>query len=179
MDEDFVREQSQRIAQRVCAMEAFLRGSAVMAYADFRNEVITGPIILKALEMGKRVAAPLTVPEKCEIIPALIENYPGDLRPGAWGIPEPDPAQLRPLPPEQIDLVLVPGVAFDLTGNRLGYGGGYYDRFLSRLGNRAVFVALAFELQLVERIEPGRYDLPVHYIATEKRLIPVARDEMI
>ena len=164
-------EKSLLIGQRLFKLKEFLQGSTVMAYADFRNEVATGPIITKAMEMGKRVALPLTVPNRREIIPSLILNYPGDLRPGNWGIPEPGPGLLRPLSPEEIDVVLVPGVAFDPAGNRLGYGGGYYDRFLPRLGRRAVFVALAFELQILEHIKPGRYDRAVHYIITEERLI--------
>jgi len=166
-----VREKSLLIVSRVFEIEEMLQGNTVMAYADFRNEVETGYIISNSMEMGKRVAVPVTDPSRRMIIPSLILDFPGDLQPGRWGIPEPKPGLLRPVPLEEIDVVLVPGVVFDLAGNRLGYGGGYYDRFLPRLNSRAVFVALAFELQVKNEIEPGKHDIPVHYIVTEERLI--------
>ena len=166
-----VREKSLLIARRVLEIEELLLGDTVLAYADFRKEVETGRIITKLLEMGKRVAVPLTVPKQRLLIPSLLLDYPGDLQPGSWGILEPKPDCLRPLEPEVIDAVLVPGVVFDITGNRLGYGGGYYDRFLPRLSNKAVLIAPAFELQVKQSLEPGVHDVPVHYIVTEDRVI--------
>ena len=170
LPEALAREKSRRISQRLLALPEFVRGKTVLAYADFRQEVATGAIISAALARGQRVALPLTVPSRGEIVPGLIQTYPGDLKPGNWGILEPDPTLLQPVAPEEIDVVLAPGVAFDLNGNRLGYGGGYYDRFLPRLGSQAVVIALAFELQIQQRIEPDEHDYAVHYIVTEDRV---------
>jgi 5-formyltetrahydrofolate cyclo-ligase len=164
-------EKSARIVERLLGMDEYRRASTIMAYLDFRSEVRTGKLVEQAMADGKRVAVPVTDVAGRRLTPSLLEDFPGDLQPGAWGIPEPGPGRLRPLDPLELDLVIVPGVAFDGEGNRLGYGGGFYDRFLPRTGPGTVFVALAFELQIRPGVNPGAHDVPVHYIITEDRLI--------
>lgn len=166
-----VAEKSARIMERLLGMDEYRRASTIMAYLDFRSEVRTGKLVEQAMADGKRVAVPVTDVASRRLTPSLLEAFPGDLQPGAYGIPEPRPGCLRPLDPLALDLVVVPGVAFDGEGNRLGYGGGFYDRFLPRTGPGSVFVALAFELQIRPGVHPGSHDIPVHYIITEDRLI--------
>ena len=167
-----VREKSRLITQKVLNMPEWLQAKTILFYADFRHEAATGELVLTALEQDKQVAFPCTIPAERRLIPFLIRNYPEDLQPGAWGILEPKSDLLTPIPPEDLDLVIVPGVVFDEAGNRLGYGGGYYDRFLPLLGKQAVTVALAFELQLRKELEPETHDVAVRFIVTEKRIIP-------
>ncbi len=156
-------------------MKEYRQALAIMAYMDFRNEVRTGVLVEAAMATGKKVAIPHTDVAGYRLIPSLITNYPGDLRPGAWGILEPKPRSLRPLDPAEIDLVVVPGIAYDLQGNRLGYGGGFYDRFLQCTKPGAVYVAPAFELQLQPDVYPCSHDVPVHFLVTEDRLIKVGK----
>lgn len=166
-----VAEKSARAVERLLAMDEYRQASTIMAYLDFRNEVQTGGLVAKAMAAGKRMAVPVTDIANRRLTPSLLMNFPGDLQPGAWGILEPKPESMRPLEPGELDLVIVPGVAFDTDGNRLGYGGGFYDRFLPRTRPDTVYVALAFELQIRPDVVPGPYDIPVHYLLTEDRLI--------
>lgn len=169
--EEEIEDKSAAVAHRLLGLDEYLKAGTVMAYVDFRNEVQTGSIIRDALRRGKRVVVPVTdVPGK-KLTPAQITDFPGDLAPGAWGILEPKPERLRPVPPEEIDIVIVPGVAFDTAGNRLGYGGGFYDRFLLQTRPDCVYAALAFELQVRPNVYPGEHDLPVHMLVTEDRVL--------
>jgi len=166
-----VAGKSALILQKLLVMKEYLQAAALMVYLDFRNEVRTGALVADALDRGKRVAVPVTDVPGRRLIPSLLLNYPGDLAPGTWGILEPKSECVRPLEPAVLDLVIVPGVAFDPAGNRLGYGGGFYDRFLPRTRPDTVFVSLAFELQIRPDVCPGEHDCPVHCLITEDRVI--------
>lgn len=164
-------EKSASIAKNFLSMEECRLASTVMVYLDFRNEVQTGLLVKDLMAAGKRVVIPVTdIPNK-KLTPSLLLHYPEDLAPGAWGILEPKPECLRPLEPTDLDIVIVPGVAFDILGNRLGYGGGFYDRFLPLTRPGTVYIALAFELQIRPDVYPGEYDQPVHFVITEDRVI--------
>ncbi|MFZ5647734.1 MAG: 5-formyltetrahydrofolate cyclo-ligase [Bacillota bacterium] len=171
MSQDSVREKSAVIMERIIACEVYRKSRHLMVYVDFRNEVKTGKLIVHALAGGKRVSVPITDIKGKRLTPSELIDYPGDLEPGAWGILEPGKNCARPVDPEELDLVIVPGVAFDSGGNRLGYGGGFYDRFLPRTLPGTVFLAPAFELQVVGNVFPGPLDVPVHIIVTEERVI--------
>ena len=108
------------------------------------------------------MVVPITDKANKALIPSEIIHFPEDLRPGTWGILEPAPDKIRPVDPKELDLVVVPGVAFSPDGDRLGYGGGFYDRFLPRTKPETVFAALAFELQIRDNVFPGQYDCPMH-----------------
>jgi len=169
-----VAEKSALVIEKVLLMKEYLQADTIMVYLDFRNEVQTGPLVRHSLSAGKRVTVPLTDTANHKLIPSLLQNFPGDLQPGTWGILEPKPDCLRYVDPTEIDLVFVPGVAFDLSGNRLGYGGGFYDRFLLQTGPHTFFIALAFELQVKPCVYPDVHDIPVHWVVTENRLIRTA-----
>ncbi len=171
LSEQEVAQKSAAIVKRLLALEEYRRAAILMAYIDFRNEVRTGELIRESLAMGKQVVVPLTDTRAKRLMPSLLLNYPEDLAPGAWGILEPAPGRLRPVEPAKIDLVVVPGVAYDERGNRLGYGGGFYDRFLPQTRPDTFYVAPAFELQIRPEITPGPYDCPVHCLVTEERVI--------
>lgn len=166
-----VARKSARITESIVALPEYQKALSIMAYVDFRNEVQTGELIKKALQDGKKVAVPYTDLAGKRLIPSLLEDFPGDLVPGTYGILEPPADCLRPVGPEELDLVIVPGVAFDERGNRLGYGGGFYDRFLPRTGEDCVWLAPAFELQLQPGVYAAEHDCPVHIIVTEDRVI--------
>ena len=136
-----------------------------MFFVSFGSEIDTLPMIRRALAEGKRVAAPRADPEKRALTACEIRDPEKDLAPGAHGIREPK-AHRPPVDPEDIDVVIVPAAVWGEDGYRLGYGGGYYDRFLGRLTG-ARRVGLGLETQVVPRVPHGPYDLPVEMLVTE------------
>jgi len=157
------------ICRRVAALPAFARARSLMAYVAVRNEVNSGALIRLALDGGKRVALPATVPEKKLMVPRQVLEYPGALKTGAYGIPEPDPGSAV-LPPEELECLIVPGVAFDREGYRLGFGQGYYDRFMTRLARGAVTIGLGYEWQVCGSVYPSSHDWPLDYVVTEEKV---------
>lgn len=161
---------SSAIAARLTAMPELQNAKTVMAYASFRSEVDTGPLISWCREQGKRVALPkVTGAGTMEVFP--VGDPQVDLEPGAWGILEPR-SGLERLDPSEIDVVVVPGVAFDLRGGRLGYGGGFYDAYLPSVRADALLVGIAFREQVVECVPMGRHDLRMDVLVTEADLTP-------
>jgi len=171
-EELFVK--SSAVAERLFALSQFKQAGVIMFYLDFRNEVQTGDMIKEVLRVGKRVVIPITDAKNVRLIPSEILDFPGDVVPGTWGILEPKPECVRPVDAKDIDLVVVPGVAFDVKGNRLGYGGGFYDRFNPTTRPDSTLVALAFELQVLPDVYPEAHDYKVHYVITEDRVIDCA-----
>lgn len=171
LSQEEVQSKSQLIARRIVTLPEFCQAKTIMVYLAFRNEVDTQEIIQEALAQGKRIVVPISEPQERKIIPAEIKNYPADLQVGTYGILEPKPEAIYPVDPAEIDLVFIPGVAFDEKGYRLGYGAGYYDRFLSRLRPDVVTLALAYEMQILSDVYPESHDQKVGLIVTEERII--------
>jgi len=156
-------------------LEEYQKASAIMTYLHFRNEVETMGLVRQAISDSKKVAVPFTDLVNRRIMPSLLLRFPEDLEPGPLQILEPKASCLRLCNPALFDLIILPGVAFDLEGNRLGYGGGFYDRFLPLTKAEAVYVGLSFELQVLPRLEHNPHDVPVHYVLTEERMIKIKR----
>lgn len=171
MGADEVAALSYQIAGRLWALPEYREAKQIMSYVAFRHEVETRDIITCAMKTGKRVAVPLTVSREKKLIPSQVYDFPEDLAPGCWGILEPRTETLRPVDPSEIDLVLVPGVAFDRKGNRVGYGGGFYDRFLAQLPAGSTSVVLAYSFQVLPEVRHGQNDWPVDIIITEAEII--------
>jgi len=151
----------------------YKRAKTVVFYASKEGEVNTMPAIKRALG-EKTVLVPFV--SGGEIIPVRIRS-PRELAPGSFGVPEPVKEVVEKkenrFSPGRADLVIVPGVAFDEKGNRIGYGKGYYDKFLKKT-SKARTVALAFEFQVVPEIPTENHDVTVQKIITEKRIIDCA-----
>jgi 5-formyltetrahydrofolate cyclo-ligase len=169
-----VRERSSNIFNKLKNTGEFKRSRYIMCYMNFGSEVDTSEFIKECLELGKRIAIPLIEDldgRGKEITPCEISDMESNLEKGAYGILEPKKETARRIEPQLIDLVVVPGVAFDMKKNRIGYGAGYYDRFLKKVGKDCVKIAVAFELQIVDKIPFEVHDFPMDMIITEKRII--------
>jgi 5-formyltetrahydrofolate cyclo-ligase len=158
------------ITRGLLALPAFPAAHTVLLTVAFRTEWDTLPLVAAALSAGKVVAVPRVNPRSRMLELHRVTDPATEIAPGFRGVPEPHPGCTR-VAAEAIDWVLVPGVAFDRSGRRLGYGGGYYDRLLPLLRPNAARVAGAYELQVVDRIPAAPHDLAVDVIVTESRTI--------
>jgi len=165
---------AQDIARRLRALPSFAEARCPLLTLPFRSEWDTHPLVAIALAEGKTVALPRVNGATRMLDLHEVRDVARDTAPGYRGILEPDPALPR-VDIRAIDWVLVPGVAFDAAGRRLGYGGGYYDRLLALMPKATPRVAGAFEVQLVPVVPAAPHDLVVDTLATESRLLTIAR----
>jgi len=161
-------ERSRRITDRLWALEDFARARRILFYAAGSGEVDTLPLLRRWVEEGRKPILPRVEGEA--LTPVELDGL-GDLGPGYQGLLEPIPGRGRVVPWEAVEVVLVPGLAFDLEGNRVGRGGGHYDRTLARLGPKTCTIGLAFDFQVVERLPVDARDVPVDLVVTEDRMI--------
>jgi 5-formyltetrahydrofolate cyclo-ligase len=153
--------------QRLIALQLFQQASCIALYAPIQHEVDTVQIFHAARSAGKGVLYPIV----CGTDLRFIEiSDSSQLNPGSFKIPEPcSLTDERSL--ETADLIVIPGVAFDLQGHRIGFGKGFYDRCLSSLMNPGHLVGLCHDFQLFEQIPAERHDIRMQYVVTENRLI--------
>ncbi len=158
MTQEQIVSASLRLAEQFYALPAYRDAKTVYGYLPYNQEVRTVPILEQALRDGKKVAVPKVYGDTMRFI------YLDDLTlvaPSNMGIPE--PIADGPIATDETALVLMPGLAFDQSGNRMGYGGGYYDKFLAAEPNHPT-VALCYDFQLVDSIPTDSYDIPVDFV---------------
>lgn len=158
------------IRERLFGITEVAGARHILFYASFRSEVDTSGCIEEALGLGKTVSLPRVDRKSSRLCLYRIQSL-RDLSPGYMGIPEPRPAAENETLLSDIQVVIVPGAAFDLMGNRLGYGAGYYDRLLSGEGSSCIRVGLAYEGQVAESVPSEDHDVPMRFIVTEDRVI--------
>jgi len=163
-----ITRKSLEIKQRLFNLKEFNEVTIISFYVSFRSEVETHEMIKETLRLDKRVVVPI-VKKKKRLSLSELKNF-NELELGKFGILEPKVAFRREINLEEVELVIVPGVAFDEKGNRIGYGRGYYDDLLTRM-KKIPFIGLAYELQIVPEIPKEERDIPVHKIITEDRII--------
>lgn len=161
---------SQKIHALLSALPEFQQAKTIMSFLNFRDEVDTTLLAEEILDSGKRLILPRCAPQGV-LIPAEIHDLKEDIEPGKWEIREPKKEGLSQADPKDIDLIIIPGAAFDRQGNRLGYGGGFYDRFLNRLHPEVPKIALAFACQILLEIPVEPYDLRVDALVTEEGVL--------
>jgi len=151
--------------ERLMATSEFASAGAVALYSPIWNELFTEEVGREALKRGKRVAYPRVSNQGLEFVEIEARS---ELTPGAYGILEPTGCKI--LPVASIDMIVVPGVAFDIRGGRLGYGKGFYDRVLHRrMAGR--LVGLCYELQVVEHLPIETHDVLMDLVITERRIV--------
>ncbi len=161
----------EQIFQRLLKLPSFAKASLIMTYLSIRSEVDTFKLVHYLLEAGKRVAVPCTEIKSRTLTPSEIKDLQADLCTGNFKILEPAPHRMKPVNLTEIDLCIVPGIVFDLSGHRLGYSHGYYDRFLARLSPHTITVGLTYESQIIEKLPTELWDINVHYVITQERTI--------
>jgi 5-formyltetrahydrofolate cyclo-ligase len=170
------RERSRRIAAACRGLGAFAAADVLCSYVNFREEVETAEFIASLLDEGRRVAVPVHLHGAPQpFVFAEIRSL-AELTPNHFGILQPPHEAARYLPTAAIALFLVPGLAFDPAGLRLGYGLGFYDRAFAAAAPGALKVGLAFDLQIVPRVPADLHDVPMDVVVTENRVLRAASD---
>jgi len=160
---------AQAVCTRAVELPELADAGTVMLFAAFRTELDTMPLADWVLSAGKRLCLPRILGPR-RMAAFQVSDPAVDLAPGTWDIPEPREG-LPEVPPEAMDVIFVPGSAFSEQGDRCGWGGGFYDNYLPLTRPGTPWIALAFEAQLVPRIDCEPHDLPVTAIVTERRVI--------
>jgi len=183
-------EKSQKdaaIRERLFGLEEFNRTKSLLAYVSFRSEVDTTGFLQDLLNSGKKLVLPAVDPGH-KVLKLYEVKSTSELEYGYMGILEPGVRENREVSLSEVDIVIIPGAGFDLKGNRLGYGGGYYDKLLSEIRSQVsgirkkelnqdpqsptpFLIALAYEEQIVEEIPSEPHDIKMDMIITENRLI--------
>lgn len=165
------QEASMRICNALLAQQCIEKFSIFMVYCSFRSEVDTRQICNKLLQQKNTVAVPVALPENHDLQPVRFESVSTPLLPGFMGIPEPFVEKENLLAPEHIEVILLPGLYFDRHGNRLGYGGGYYDRFLLNKAPQAVRIGLAFSEQIINTLPSLPHDQKLDMLISEREIL--------
>ncbi|EYE89205.1 5-formyltetrahydrofolate cyclo-ligase [Fervidicella metallireducens AeB] len=162
---DFIKN-SNSVFNNIVSWQLFKDKNNLMLYYSFRNEVDTLDIIEECFRCGKNVILPKTIKETTTILPCKIDSVL-ELIKGEYGIMEPPEKEI--FSKNNIDIIFVPGVAFDKRGYRIGYGAGYYDRFLRDF--KGIKVGMCFEFQVLDDVFPEEHDVSMDYLITERGII--------
>ena len=158
------------IRNRLFNLEEFIDAKSVLMYVSFRTEVDSFEQLSKILCLGKKLIVPLVNSKQKTLSLYEIKDIT-ELEAGYKDIPEPNVNEDRKVELKDIDIVVIPGTGFDIKGNRLGYGGGYYDRLLSKTEKKIPKVALAFEEQILDVVPSEPHDIKMDIIITDERVI--------
>lgn len=162
MKKEAVLRKSNAIQDKFLKSEYFRSAKSMLAYMPINNEVCTEKIINKALELGKMVVLPVV--EGDVLVLSELKSI-NKVKKGKFSVLEPETRKI--ISPKKIDTVVMPGIAFDEDGNRIGYGKGYYDRLLAEMKSKKI--ALAYDFQITKKILKEHNDIPMDIIMTEKR----------
>jgi 5-formyltetrahydrofolate cyclo-ligase len=167
-----LRERIQKIEAQLFDFANFIESSIPLLYLPKGVEVPTENIIRMAFEHNKIVVLPAFHRDRKTMSPLKVDDFDRDLKDsGPRGVPEPDPKRCKKVPIDRIDIAIVPGVAFDEKGGRIGTGTGYYDRLIPKLAQTTRKVALAFDDTVHAQIPMESHDKFVDIIVTDKRVI--------
>ncbi len=161
--------------EKVMGLDAWQKAGEIVLYMNFRNEVLTDVLMGDALSQGKEVLLPRCRPDTPGVMDLVRVPHAGAVVTGKFGIPEPDPELCKQENASSPDLIVVPGVAFDRRGLRLGYGGGYYDRLLGGKDKarfaKSLLVGLCYDFQLVEFLPREEWDTAVAVVVTQEDVL--------
>lgn len=171
LSEGELAEKTREIEDRLFEFANFLEAKIALLYINNENEVVSRDIIQRTFDYNKIVVLPLVNTNANELKLYKIDNPVRDLKPGPEGCLQPDAEKCRVVPIECIDIAIIPGIAFDEKGGRIGSGDGYYDRLIPNLPITTRKVALALDSQVIAQVPSESHDKQVDIIITEKRII--------
>ena len=163
-----IHHRSNQACDLLVAQPEYQRAEVLMLFLSLPTEVNTAPLALRAWQDGKRVLAPRVTWEQRRMIPVEIRSLTEDIEETRGSLRQ--PVQGEPVPIAMIDLVVVPGLGFDVRGNRLGRGRGFYDRFLANPDFVGTTCALSLEEQVVEAVPTDTHDIRVNMIVTDRQV---------
>ena len=166
-----IAEKTKAIENRLFDFANFLESKITLLYVNNEHEVLTGDILKRAYVYNKIVVLPAYKTENFEMELKKVDNLEKDLYPGPRDILQPDESRCKVVPIDKIDIAIIPAVALDEKGGRIGSGKGYYDRLIPRLAITTRKVALAFEAQIIPQVPIESHDKHVDIIITEDRVI--------
>ena len=170
--DDKIECKSQQLINKFLGSDFYKGNNSIFIYVSYKNEVQTHDLIKKMINDNKDVYVPQPNPETKEMEAVLIRKF-NDLTEGSYGILEPIESSSR-IEPSLLDLIIVPGLVFSLKGYRIGYGGGFYDRFLSRTNQNDCppwKLGFAYNEFIIDKVPNNQYDLPVDFIISENKII--------
>ncbi|RAL22023.1 5-formyltetrahydrofolate cyclo-ligase [Thermoflavimicrobium daqui] len=167
----YITQSSQQISEKLVQSSFFIDADVILFYMAIRSEVDLRAAMKSAWQLGKQIALPKVNPKERTMNCYRIDSF-SELELGSYGIVEPPSDPTKEIDPGTIPLVIVPGVAFDPLGFRLGYGGGYYDRFFSKYTS-CIRVGVAYPEQIVATVYPESHDQPMHLIVTPQQIFNV------
>ena len=171
LSEDDLFKKTKNIEDRLFDFANFMESKVVLLYINRSNEVNTSRIIKRTYKQNKIVVLPSFDTDKFEMIMYKVDNLETDLTLGWRGILEPDPSRCKHIPIDFIDIAIIPGLAFDEKGGRIGSGEGYYDRLIPKLPITTRKVSLSLENQVIQQVPMENNDRHVDIIITEDRII--------
>ena len=161
-----LKEYSNTIFNKIISTEEYRNSEVIFIFVSFGSEVYTHNLITYSLNMGKRICVPKVISKKDGMKAIEIKSLE-ELTPSIYGILEPEIKESNIIDEKSIDLVIIPGVAFDKKGGRIGYGGGFYDRFLPLLRKDSKKIAIAYSFQIIEEVPREENDFLVPCIITD------------
>tara|TARA_B110000196_G_scaffold208206_1_gene178490 strand:- start:16 stop:627 length:612 start_codon:yes stop_codon:yes gene_type:complete len=164
-------EKSLAISKRLFGMDEFKKSKTVFCFLSTLFEVQTEKIIRESLRLGKHVLVPLLDPEEGNLQASRIPSMDIDFMIGKYGIKQPTLKSRDIVACSNIDFVVVPGLAFDNIGNRIGYGAGFYDKFFKKISSGVTRVAVSYDFQLLNLVPHSDLDEPVHFLITETQAL--------
>jgi len=164
------------VVEHIFSWDIFRSTEVLFCFVSFRSEVNTFPLLEQSLKLGKIVSVPRVKLSTNDMDACIIRNLSSSLKPGYYDIMEPQ-KDCETVDYRSLDLIITPGLAFTLRGERLGYGGGFYDRFMERHA-QATSCALTYYQFILEELPVKEHDLPVDYVITESGVKPSLRGKL-
>lgn len=171
LSEEEIKEKSALIKAHLENLDSYQKSNTVMVYLNFRSEVLTDELIENLFKQGKKVVVPISIKGTRTLLLSEINSLSDDLELDFYNIRVPKKESIKEVSPADIDFVITPGVAFSKDKYRMGYGGGYYDTFIEKLRTDALTCALAFDVQIFDKIPKEDHDKQMDYVITENGCI--------
>ncbi|MDD5680791.1 MAG: 5-formyltetrahydrofolate cyclo-ligase [Candidatus Omnitrophica bacterium] len=164
IDQEEKKKRVKILKEKLFSLKEFKKAQCIMFYVSKHYEIDTHKMIDESIAMGKKVVVPITLKEEKTLKLSELRDRQKELIKGHYGIHQPHEKHIKLVPLEKVDLMVIPGIAFDKYKHRLGHGGGYFDRFLHKAPERLVTVGLAFDFQILNELPRHDTDIPVSMV---------------